>query len=78
MNCKYCGKWSGLFSDTHVDCSAAIEAGKTPEQIRQSVKTLTPDSLRPLTAVGVFWAVFLALCAFGLLSALVGLIAKQL
>jgi hypothetical protein len=61
--CRYCGKWSGLFSSEHFDCAMANAKGE------KIVDPIEPS--RPLTAVGVYWAVFFALLTFSLLSGVV-------
>ena len=70
MNCKYCGKWSGLFDDQHIDCAEAEAKG---------IKlTTSPIAVRPLTAGSIFWAVFGALWAFGITAGIVGAILRRL
>ena len=71
-NCKYCGKWSGIFDIEHFDCAQAAAQGKTLE----TFVPLMPS--RPLTASGVFWAVFGALWAFGVTAGIIAAICRAL
>jgi hypothetical protein len=70
--CKFCGKWSGLFDDQHLDCALAAAQGKTLESFTE----IAPP--RPLTAVTIFWTVFGALWAFGLTAGIVAAILREL
>jgi hypothetical protein len=44
--------------------------GKTAEEVQRT--GALPAVSRPLTAFGVFWAVFLALCLYGIVAGIVG------
>jgi hypothetical protein len=70
--CKYCGKWSGLFDNEHFDCAQAAAQGKMLESFA------TVPSPTSLTAIGVFWAVFFALWAFGTSAGIVGFVLREL
>jgi hypothetical protein len=72
-DCKYCGKPAGFRVGEHEACRKAKEAGISAEEIAEQARTFPP---RPLTAGGVFWAVFGALCLYGLLSGIITAIAK--
>jgi hypothetical protein len=68
--CKYCGKWSGLFDDEHQDCAAAVAKGlPVPSDVE-------PAPPRPVTPTSIFWSVFLALLAFGLLAAVLAFLLR--
>jgi hypothetical protein len=71
LNCRFCGKWSGLFDDEHQDCAVAVAKGI-------SLDTLNPAKAepKPVTPVSIFWAVFLALVAFCVFGTIVGLFIK--
>lgn len=70
--CKYCGKWSGLFTNEHLDCAQAAAQGK----VLESFTVAPPQEL--LTATGVFWAVFYALWVFGISAGIVGFVLWEL
>jgi hypothetical protein len=78
-DCRFCGKPAGWRVDYHKACYEAQAAGRSVEDVRarqaQDVQTATSF---PLTAKGVFWAVFGALCLYGLLSGIVAAIIKEL
>jgi len=69
-NCRICGRHAGLFWDVHDECQKAVDLGKTAEEVQRT--GALPAVSRPLTAFGVFWAVFLALCLYGIVAGIVG------
>jgi hypothetical protein len=72
MQCRFCGKWSGLFDKQHEDCFQAHENG---QPIPGTGPAQPPG---PVTSKSIFWAVFAALCAFAVLVMIVGSILKAL
>jgi hypothetical protein len=68
--CKFCGKDAGLFQDAHEACRRSQKGYRSLDQARAESRLIASPP-RPLTIFGVFWAVFLALCAYGLVSAIV-------
>ncbi len=65
-NCKYCGKWSGMFDDEHMDCASAASQGKTAAQIREDLGRPQMVIAQPVTNASIFWAVFGGLWAFSI------------
>ena len=79
--CKYCNEDAGWMQDSHTACyNAAHAAGLKPDEKLRARAVEVPSTAAstrgPLTADGVFWAVFAALCLWSLLSALVVAIVK--
>lgn len=66
-NCRYCGKWAGLFGDEHVDCAAA--AAKEGKAQIQTV-ALPVVSLRRIV-MGVFFGIWLYTISSAVLAVLV-------
>lgn len=60
--CRYCGKWSGLFSNEHLDCAQAATKGEPlpSEQPRPRA------AVSPLTFSSIVWGVFLGMWLFTL------------
>jgi hypothetical protein len=80
-NCKYCGKPAGLCVEEHESCRISAKGELTLDQIRAgitdpNIPAAPAKAPRPLTAAGVFWAVFFALCLYGVLSGIIVTIAK--
>jgi len=42
MHCKYCGKWSGLFNNEHLDCAVAAKMPPSPSSAPSG--TVTPGT----------------------------------
>jgi predicted secreted Zn-dependent protease len=76
--CKYCGTWSGLFDDEHVNCAVAAAQGKTVDEIRYSLDRPPAEAATPITNRSIFWAVFGALWAFGISAGIVAAILKAM
>jgi hypothetical protein len=70
--CKHCGKWSGLFDNEHLECAQAAAQGKVVERLSAVA------SPSPITAVGIFWAVFFALWAFCITAGIVAALLRPL
>ena len=76
-NCKLCGQWAGVASDEHPLCREAIDAGQPLPADRRGIEPGIALP-RPLTAAGVFWAVFLAQWLFALTAGIVYAIVRAL
>jgi hypothetical protein len=76
--CIYCDKWCGLFDSYHQDCLNGIKGGKTKAEIWNAVNAPRLGQLKPVTASGVFWAIFGALWLFAATAAILGEIVKAL
>lgn len=72
-NCKYCGKWAGICIHEHLDCERAAKEGG--DAVPWPPPSAPP---KPLTASGIFWAVFGALWCFSLSAGLVVLFVNLL
>jgi hypothetical protein len=87
-NCKYCGQPAGWLVYEHGACEKAHKAAglKEYEMLPERAPAGSPAEMlqgpvgpaRPVTAGGVFWAVFFALCLYGLLSGVIGAIISDL
>jgi hypothetical protein len=77
-NCKYCGKWSGLFEDEHMDCALAASQGKTAAEIREDAGGAPVEAFQPVTPTSIFWAVLGALWAFALSAGLLVAVLRAL
>jgi hypothetical protein len=68
-NCRYCGKPAGFCCPEHEICRKANEAGVSLEELAAKPPVRVPGP--PVTAQGVFFAVFFALCAWSLVMSVV-------
>jgi hypothetical protein len=42
MQCKYCGRWSGLFENEHLDCANAYRDAQAPQSTIAGVLRTVP------------------------------------
>jgi hypothetical protein len=73
-DCRFCGGYAGPFRKEHPGCEQAHAAALLAEHELphpSTAPTAPQQASRPLNAINIFWAVFFALCAFGLLQAFV-------
>jgi hypothetical protein len=77
--CKYCGKWAGVASDEHDDCSRMASEGKTAEEIRYlQGGTELEAAPPPVSFKTIFWAIFAALWAFSVSAGLIVFVLRAL
>lgn len=70
-NCRFCGKWSGLFSNEHLDCARADKAGKPLPDAAPVYRAESHVTVKDI-ALGVFSGLWF----FTASAALVGLILR--
>lgn len=78
-DCIHCGTWAGLSGSEHEECKRLADEGKTSAEIKAIVNR-GADAIvpRPLTARGVFWAVFGALWAFSITAGIIVAIVRAI
>jgi hypothetical protein len=79
-NCKICNKPVGIGLNEHVFCRQAAELRRAPALVLRPPKSSPAAAPPPLTARGIFWAVFAgvsaALAVFHFAGALVAYLCK--
>jgi hypothetical protein len=71
--CRFCGEEAGFWCDEHEACRKAKVCSISPEELkaREEAERAAAGPYQ-LTALKIFVAVFLALCAYGIVSGIVG------